>query len=1698
MASVNDPFLWGVDDVVEALCAAGKPWVHDAAALESRIREEELDGEALLTYEKMFSRKELLGLLHIKTARRQGLLTRELVSLRNSSRSPAYRAWLTAYNKDVSLESDDSETNIRTDTIVDTALAKENVRISHSTGEPKANGAINRIDHQGHETSSGILDPDRSVAVVNVDSTPTPDSLRDSRLIKQTPPPISSKQPETAERPQKQRRIQTELVAGGDSAKYKWEYQPRGTYIGLGSISESDILSSDVKLSSWLTGELSDDEFLYLPRKRLPPGRQLAVNRMTQRLLRKGAGSAAERQAELQELITAEEQASFETDLQPVDDDHSVVTSLDIPSDEERELERQIAAEKEDERQELEAHKKRHALLTKDQVRALINGEIARVTSEWKERKIPKLRRKAYSIWSASRRRGTKARDVLDAWTKAQSCHQRLQRMMAEILQLDHENEKDVRRSAESLEATVEDKLYHFWVASTLESNEQPPRPETIPRPKRTAPRKAVNDDPELILSSDEEDFIVPDEENSVEAPADSDMANEDLGGVDVGNDVDMADAVQDIPAEELAAPTFDESDNQVQVLEANQEMPDIENQPVHDEERAEITDEPPRTPGRTHARGMLVKEEPQQPAPRQRKTPPETIDLTTPAKPVDASQTDHPTTSTKPSGASQKKGRSLFEDIGELSPSLDELADEGLNEITKYGARHWAQLADRHRLVICMLKSLDFEPRSAIYKSLKANTPDMVWKTSVLAYLKEPPKKLEDLKKGQPTTDFEITRIFCSYLRRKHIVPKKLVDPSDRTKTKVRENETPNFANFCKFVISMEPLFPEESQIYRLDLSDDEFEDDYARAARDDDSQEDAGTSQRSQAQARKGKLKEIIRDKDAVDLRLQEQQRRKDQESRRLKLRNNLAMTGSVSRDKSRLIINESKDDEQSLLYINEGIGKSIKEHQIEGIRFFWNQIITDPETRQGCLLSHTMGLGKTMQVITFLVAIAEASSSEDDSLRQQIPKDLRNSQTLILCPAGLVNNWMDELLRWAPEDSLGELFQVDAQAAPELRLDSIDTWASYGGVLVMGYTLFQQMSQKAPIGDQRVNKDDHAAIIAKRLLETPNIVVADEAHTMKKADGKLNLACHKLRTTTRLALTGSPLANHVGEYYSMINWVAPNFLGPLQEFNQIYVSVIEAGLAKDSLPYEKRSASKMLQVLKETVDPKVHRATTKTPSLAKDLPEKKEFMISVPPTPLQEELYRVYIDALGIKPTLMSLVYDLGLICAHPRCFRKKTLEVKNGLEQPNPKAYPSFPEQIIGDVLARTTGSEKRHPLHSNKVQFLVTILDEAREIGDKVLVFSQSLQTLDYLENLLESVQKRKVCRLDGSSNVGDRQEEVKKFNTGSQEIYLISTRAGGVGLNIHGANRVVLFDTGWNPVHEQQAVGRAYRLGQRKPVFVYHLKVAGSFEEGLQDQAIFKTQLAQRVIDKKNPIPWGKRNGQYNTHLKPVKNMDISALEHKDCILDRLIKDPPGKCRITKILLTDTLEEEDPTSALTQEERAEATKIVKMNELRHTNPAEWEKQKAEFNRQEAAQQWAHTLASGGLSGVATPRNGHSPYPVTPVPLPQQPARSSLGSGAVPLSQDPDATPSIPGLSNYGQEHAHLRGAPLSEPTTDAPPPQTPDGISQTIKPQASENVQSEPQHQPPSQTSGSAPNDGQPQTLTDIERPSSDGTPPRV
>lgn len=561
------------------------------------------------------------------------------------------------------------------------------------------------------------------------------------------------------------------------------------------------------------------------------------------------------------------------------------------------------------------------------------------------------------------------------------------------------------------------------------------------------------------------------------------------------------------------------------------------------------------------------------------------------------------------------------------------------------------------------------------------------------------------------------------------------------------------------------------------------------------------------------------------------------------------------------------------------------------------------------------------------------------------------------------------------WTPkEHDLGPIRKIAPSDPLDTRVATVESWDADGGILILSYYLFRNwVEPKGRQGQKNIPDAQVSSQLRDQLLKGPRIIIADEAHQMKNKDTALAQAASMLESKSRIALTGSPLANNLIDYYAMVNWISPKYLDEITVFRAKYLEPIEAGLFSDSTYQEQRRSLKKLQILKEILNPKINRADISV--LEGSLPMKVEFVITVPLTEVQNKAYNLYAtsllegrtgDSSVQTTTLLSWLAILGLCCNHPSCFYDKLVKRAEDQAPKNTSEDLADPDLFSVEVPLSSLGFNEavwapprellssipdlEDAKYSYRAAIFNRIVEESVRVGDKILCFSHSIPTLDYLEKLLRS-SRVQYKRLDGSTAVRTRQAAIKDFNNRDDiKVYLISTRAGGLGLNITGANRVIIFDFNFNPTWEEQAVGRAYRLGQKKPVYIYRFLSAGTFEEVIHNKSIFKTQLAMRVVDKKNVQRSASKSlKEYLRPVKDVKQEDISEFIGRDRdVLDKILSEnDPSSPDILKIALTETFRREND-EMLTEDEKKEMEQELELELLRMSNPAAYEKRLLEL------------------------------------------------------------------------------------------------------------------------------------------------------
>ncbi|QIW98436.1 hypothetical protein AMS68_003954 [Peltaster fructicola] len=725
------------------------------------------------------------------------------------------------------------------------------------------------------------------------------------------------------------------------------------------------------------------------------------------------------------------------------------------------------------------------------------------------------------------------------------------------------------------------------------------------------------------------------------------------------------------------------------------------------------------------------------------------------------------------------------------------------------------------------------------------------------------------------------------------------------------------------------------------------------------------------------KRKAKSTVRDASATKTR-QAAHARVEQYSQRKLSQND---SPSQSKDRRFIEINPARTDDQPAIHIDRHIAQTIKDYQVTGVQFMWRELTADnDESIKGCLLAHDMGLGKTMQTITVLVALFDAAASGNEAVRKQLPDNLqlsddvdtyaRRLRALIVCPAALLNNWTTELNRWDKKNSLGDIFRLESGQKTAERLQALTEWHDVGGVMLIGYSLYRTMAKrkdgpKQPLANAAELLSNELLTeqkVEELALNTANIAVLDEAQCIKDHTTQTSQAIAQISARSRIALSGTPLSNKVDEIYELISWVAPGYLGSRSEFNRYTAIPIKEGSYKDADPPAKRKAKKRLAVLRADIDPKYLRADITV--LQGDLKPKVEYILTVGLSEAQKAAYRrliVAFNADGVTQELTTIsiftwLNTLSLLMAHPSLFRAKLLSLRKP-KAPQPKPSRQASVALSDAVTSNATEAEEEAPVHelyahgfteaiakavvgdlsddidpslSAKTSLFVEILRNSLRVKDKMLVFSSNLVTLDYLQNLINRM--RVSCRrIDGNVNADLRTRLIREFEDDEPGVLLVSTKAGAEGFNIQCANRLVIFDSEFNPSHERQAVGRMYRIGQQKPVFVYRFVAGGTFETNLQNLQLLKISLSDQVVDKKDYNKHASRNVMkwlYNP--QEVQQHELSQWVGKDPEgLDPILKaqlqedGQPGIDRIYAIKTTETLQVDAVDEALNEHEQRE-------------------------------------------------------------------------------------------------------------------------------------------------------------------------------
>jgi len=448
--------------------------------------------------------------------------------------------------------------------------------------------------------------------------------------------------------------------------------------------------------------------------------------------------------------------------------------------------------------------------------------------------------------------------------------------------------------------------------------------------------------------------------------------------------------------------------------------------------------------------------------------------------------------------------------------------------------------------------------------------------------------------------------------------------------------------------------------------------------------------------------------------------------------------------------------------------------------------NWMISLYENRLNGILADEMGLGKTIQTISFLSYIKEYKK--------------KNGPFLIIVPKSTVPNWNRELKKWNPDMKLIQLNPIKEEREESLKLISKNKFevllTSYEGINICMSTL------------KKIKWE---------------ILVIDEAHRIKNENALLSKNVRLLNSKFRLLVTGTPLQNNLHELWALLNFLLPDLFSSSEDFDNWFGGEDEEN--KDlSIERQEEKNVELVKKLHKILKPFLLRRTKS--EVETTLPPKKEVHIKIGLSEMQKDIYKKLlkksIDS-ETKIAYKNIIMQLRKCCNHPYLF--------DGVED---MSLPDLGEHLIKN---------------SSKMRILEKLINKLTKQNSQVLIFSQMTRVLDILEDYF-NYKDLKYCRIDGNTSLEDRESQINEFTKTGSDIFafLLSTRAGGLGINLMSANIVVLYDSDWNPQVDLQAMDRVHRIGQTKPCIIYRLICENTIEEKIIERQAMRLKLDSLVI----------------------------------------------------------------------------------------------------------------------------------------------------------------------------------------------------------------------------------------------------------
>lgn len=523
-----------------------------------------------------------------------------------------------------------------------------------------------------------------------------------------------------------------------------------------------------------------------------------------------------------------------------------------------------------------------------------------------------------------------------------------------------------------------------------------------------------------------------------------------------------------------------------------------------------------------------------------------------------------------------------------------------------------------------------------------------------------------------------------------------------------------------------------------------------------------------------------------------------------------------------------------------------KHMKPHQVEGFNFLRRNLVSD--NPGGCILAHAPGSGKTFMIISFI-----------QSFLAKYPQ----ARPLVVLPKGILATWKKEFQIWQVEDiPLLDFYSVKADSRAQ-QLDVLGKWVEQKSILFLGYKQFS-----AIICDSGTS--NISATCQDILLKQPSILILDEGHTPRNENTDVLQSLAKVQTPRKVVLSGTLYQNHVKEVFNILNLVRPKFL-KLDTSR----AVVKRIMSRVHIPHTKKqikanAQSNFYELVEHSLlsDEDFKRKVT----VIQDLREMTSKVLHYYKGDFLDELPGLvdFTVVLDLSPRQKSETQKLK------KFARKMKMAAVGSATYLHPKLN-TLSEKIVPADDKMDELLEKLDIKDGVKAKFFLNMLSLCEAAGEKLLVFSQYLLPLKFVERLTVKMKGwslgREIFVISGESNAEEREWSMEQFNNSpNSKVFLGSIKACGEGISLVGASRIIILDVPFNPSVTRQAIGRAFRPGQTKKVYAYRLVSADSPEEE-DHAACFKKELISRMW-----FEWNEYCGYQNFQVETVDVNDCGDL----------------------------------------------------------------------------------------------------------------------------------------------------------------------------------------------------------------------------